>query len=216
MLEIHSTTQSPIDVGKARIMLGILHAVESGEPKAQRHLAAEVGVVLGLADAYAKRCVPKVVTTVSEVSARCYSYGLSPQSFVKNARRTADHLSYSFIFFRQAQTDCAPVFDAANSRGWPRIMLLGISDAAEIAALCALDAEITIVTVVDSSHSLTRFVGVPAVASLEGLADRADGVVLCAIREKNMRVAEAYEAFCASRALALKLLAGPAREARYA
>lgn len=195
-------------------MLGVLQAVEAGELKSQRHLAAEVGIALGLANAYTKRCVRKGVTKVTEVPARRYAYDLTPQGFAKKARRTADRLSYSFTFFRQAQTDCAPVFGAANSRGWPRGVLLGISEATEIAALCALDAEITIVAVVDPSNLLTRFAGVPVVNSLEGLADRADGVVLCAIREKNMRFAEAHEAFSASRVLALKLLAGPAREAR--
>lgn len=194
-------------------MLGVLQAVEAGELKSQRHIAAEVGIALGLANFYVKRCVRKGLMKVAEAPARRYAYYLTPEGFAEKSRLTAEYLSYSFTFFRQARTDCAAVFDAARSRKWTRVALLGISELAEIAALCALDAEITVVAVVDASQSRPRFVGIPVVTSLEGLADRADGLVLCAIREKDARMAEAYEAFGASRVLAPKLLAGPAGRA---
>lgn len=214
MSGVHSSTQPSGDPEDPRIMLGVLQAVESGELRSQRHLAAEVGIALGLANAYVKRCVRKGLMKVAEVPARRYAYFLTPQGFAEKSRLTAEYLSYSFAFFRQARTDCASVIDAAKARGWSRVVLLGISEVTEIAALCALDAEIDVVAVVDPSRSRARFVGAPVVSSLDELADRADGVVLCAIRETDARMAEAREAFGAARVLVPELLAAPARGAR--
>lgn len=208
------TTQPSADPEEARIMLGVLQAVESGELRSQRHLAAELGIALGLANAYVKRCVRKGLMKVSEVPARRYAYYLTPQGFAEKSRLTAEYLSYSFSFFRQARTDCAAVFATAKARGWSRVVLVGVSEVTEVAALCALDAEIAMVAVVDPDTALPRFVGVPVTPALDGLPERADGAVVCAIRETGARIAEARQAFGAGLVLVPDLLSRGARSAR--
>ncbi|WP_459630726.1 winged helix-turn-helix transcriptional regulator [Alsobacter sp. R-9] len=194
-------------------MLGVLEAVETGRLRSQRHLAAELGIALGLANAYVKRCVRKGLMKVSEIPARRYSYYLTPQGFAEKSRLAAEYLSYSFSFFRQARTDCAELFGTARARGWSRVVLVGRSEVAEVAALCAIDAEVTIVAVVDPAADTPRFLGVPVVDTVGGLSDRADGAVVCSIRETAARIADTEAEFGRNRVLVPNLLSPRRSEA---
>src|SRR3989304_1871915 len=128
----------------SRIMLGLLDAVEQDRAQSQRLLASELGIALGLVNAYLKRCVKKGLVKVRGAPARRYAYYLTPQGFAEKSRLTVEYLSYSFGFFRQAKTDCSELFRVAKARGGSRIVMVGMSDLAEIAALCAIEQAITI------------------------------------------------------------------------
>lgn len=194
-----------------RILLGILQAVDSGQVRSQRHLAAELGIALGLANAYLKRCVKKGLLKVSQVPARRYAYYLTPQGFAEKSRLTGEYLSSSFSFFRQARADCAAVFADAKSRGWRTVALLGASEVAEIAALCALEADIAVAAIVDTSrpqlaNTPVRFVGLPVVSELADLPDDLDGVIICGLRDADAEASQAVAAFGRERVLVPKFL----------
>lgn len=191
---------------EARIVLGIFEAVEAGRLHSQRHLSAELGIALGLANAYVKRLVRKGLMKVSEVPARRYAYYLTPTGFAEKSRLTAEYLSYSFGFFRQARIDCALVFDEARRRGWSRVVLVGQSEIAEVAALCALDSDINVAAIVEPGANRSRFVGVPVQARFDLLPSEVDGAIICAIRETQSVVAATVAAFGATRVLAPGLL----------
>lgn len=193
-------------------MLGVLQAVEAGEVRSQRHLAAELGIALGLANAYVKRCIRKGLLKVSEVPARRYAYYLTPQGFAEKSRLTAEYLSYSFGFFRQARADCASVFVLAKARGWRKVALIGVSEVAEVAALCALDAEVKVVAVIDAAATEPRFVGLPVAARLDG-AD-VDGAIICTIRETGAAIDWAVALLGEDRVLVPRLLSRKPLEAR--
>jgi ribosomal protein S25 len=63
------------------IVLGVLDAVERNQHITQRVVANELGIALGLANAYLKRCVRKGLVKISEVPRRRYAYYLTPQGF---------------------------------------------------------------------------------------------------------------------------------------
>src|SRR5712692_3825163 len=102
-----------VDREKTRIILGLLDSVERGGAQSQRRLASELGIALGLVNAYLKRCVRKGLVKVSQAPARRYAYYLTPQGFAEKSRLTVEYLSYSFGFFRQAKADCAALLQAA-------------------------------------------------------------------------------------------------------
>src|SRR5882762_8580374 len=141
-----------------RIVLGLLNSVEHDGDKSQRHIAAELGIALGLVNAYLKRCVKKGLVKVHDAPARRYAYYLTPQGFAEKSRLTVQYLSNSFSFFRLAKSDCARVFDDAKARWFTRLVLAGKSDLAEIAILCAVEAAVTIVAVVDPRSDDAQFV----------------------------------------------------------
>ena len=154
------------EADNARIVLGLLESVERDGAQSQRKLASELGIALGLVNAYLKRCVKKGLLKVGQAPARRYAYYLTPHGFAEKSRLTVEYLSSSFSFFRRAREDCSSILRDAQARGWKRIALVGVSDLAEIAILCALEQGMTIAAVVDANFASERFVGVPVVKTL--------------------------------------------------
>lgn len=188
------------------IMLGILESVERDGGQSQRHLAAELGVALGLVNAYLKRCVKKGLVKVSEAPARRYAYYLTPNGFSEKSRLTVQYLSHSFGFFRRAKSDCSLLLQAAEQRGIRRILLAGKSDLAEITAICALDHGIEIVAVVDPEAAETRFIGLPVHADYDAVSEAFDAVMITDMMNARDSADLAIERFGADRVLIPELL----------
>lgn len=191
---------------EARIMLGLLEQVERDGGQTQRRMASELGVALGLVNAYLKRCVKKGLMKVSEAPARRYAYYLTPQGFAEKARLSVDYFSRSFSLFRRARAEYAELFGLATSRGFSRIVLAGVSDLAEIAAICALEGGVAMVAAVDASCGKSKFVGLPVVASFDNLTMPFDAVVITAFPNAGDVWREARERVGAERVFVPPLL----------
>jgi DNA-binding MarR family transcriptional regulator len=189
-----------------RIVLGLLNSVEHDGERSQRNIAAELGIALGLVNAYLKRCVKKGLVKVRDAPARRYAYYLTPHGFAEKSRLTVQYLSDSFSFFRLAKADCAHVLDAAKASGFDCLVLAGRSDLAEIAILCAVEAAIKIVAVVDPRSDATHFVGVDVVKSFADVKDKFDAVVVTDVTRAKLSFDAAVEACGADRVLAPALL----------
>jgi hypothetical protein len=162
----------------ARIVLGLLESVERDGAQSQRKLASDLGIALGLVNAYLKRCVKKGLLKIGQAPARRYAYYLTPHGFTEKSRLTVEYLSSSFSFFRRAREDCANALKAAHTRGWNRIALAGVSDLAEIAMICALEQGVAIVAVIDSRSTSEKFVGAPVVCAIAAVPGGVDAVVV--------------------------------------
>ena len=178
MVAGHSTAEDS-DFANAEIALGVLDAVERNPSVTQRSVAQELGIALGLANAYLKRCVRKGLIKVSEVPARRYAYYLTPQGFAEKSRLTASYLSYSFSFFRRAREQCALIYDVGAQRGQNRFVLLGSGDLADIASLVAREKNVDIAGILSVNNAgalqreLTNIGAFDAIiiTSLEGTQD---------------------------------------------
>src|SRR6266852_4005706 len=186
---------------KTRIMLGLLESVERGGEQSQRRLASELGVALGLVNAYLKRCIKKGLVKVRQAPARRYAYYLTPNGFSEKSRLTIEYMSYSFTWFRRAKTDCMAALALARERGFGRIALMGASDLAEIAAICALDSGLAIVAVVDAKCEAARFAGSPVMRDLDAVAGAVDAVLVT-----DIEAAEAVRTFAIDRLGAERVL----------
>jgi DNA-binding MarR family transcriptional regulator len=180
----------PADNGEgARIVLGLLESVERDGEQSQRRLATELGIALGLVNAYVKRCVKKGLLKMRQVPAGRYAYYLTPSGFAEKSRLTLEFLSYSFSFFRQARADCAATFANIRECGFTRVVLFGCSDLTEVATICALESQITIIAVVDRNASGLQFLNLPLVKSFDEVRDKFDAVFIAALT--NARAAKA-------------------------
>jgi DNA-binding MarR family transcriptional regulator len=186
-------------------MLGVLDAVERDRVQSQRHLAAELGIALGLANAYLRRCVKKGLVKVRQAPARRYAYYLTPRGFAEKSRLTVEYLSYSFGFFRQAKTDCSDLFRLAKSRGISNVLLIGHSDLAEIAALCAMEQGIDIVGLVDSDAD-GAFIGSPVFKTIESVEAAFDAVLITDVKNARASSEAAIARFGMDRVLVPDLL----------
>jgi DNA-binding MarR family transcriptional regulator len=180
--------------------------VSRGGEQSQRRLASELGVALGLVNAYLKRCVSKGLVKVRDAPARRYAYYLTPNGFAEKSRLTVEYLSYSFSLFRQAKKDYTAVLVDARARGISRIAILGESDLAEIAVICALDLDITVAAVVDLQSKADRFVGVPVKKSFDSIDSSVDAVLLTGINAQREALAAAVKRYGAERVLVPNLL----------
>ena len=151
------------------LVLELLDAIGKQSNLSQRHLARQLGVALGLANSYLKRCIRKGYVKIRTAPANRYLYYLTPKGFAEKSRLTAKYLSYSFTFYRHASASCAEVFQQCALRGWKRVVLCGISDLAEIASLQATEAEIEIVAIYDPRADRKRFVGKKVWTDLDGI-----------------------------------------------
>ena len=194
------------DSQNARIVLGLLESVERDGAQSQRKLASDLGIALGLVNAYLKRCVKKGLLKIGQAPARRYAYYLTPHGFAEKSRLTVEYLSSSFSFFRRAREDCSSVLKAARARGWNRIALIGVSDLAEIATICALEQDITIVAVVDAKARMDRFVGAPVVPSIETVPGDFDALVVTDLQATRESVKAALNAIGVERVFVPALL----------
>ncbi len=162
----------------ARILLDLLNSVERDGGQSQRRLASELGIALGLVNAYLRRCVKKGLLKATAAPARRYIYYLTPQGFAEKSRLTVEYLSVSFSFFRRAKAECGVLFSTAAERGFHRVALAGISDLAEIAMICALDTGVKVTAVVDARSTLSQFIGVQVVPSFDAIVGSCDAVLI--------------------------------------
>ncbi len=141
--------------------LEILEAIEARSDVTQRHLADRLGVALGLANSYLRRCVRKGLIKITQAPANRYLYYLTPKGFAEKSRLTGEYLSFSFAFYRRASESLAAALHACEERGLARIVFVGVSELAEIGSVRADECSVTVLGTYDPASKLKRFVSLP-------------------------------------------------------
>lgn len=198
-------TQSK-DTEQTRIILGLLESLSHDGTRSQRHLADELDIALGLVNAYLRRCITKGLVKVGQAPARRYAYYLTPRGFSEKSRLTVEYLTSSFGFFRQAKADCTLMLETARARKLTRLVLAGRSDVAEITAICALEAGVNIVAVVDADCKSPQFLGFPVVASFDGVTGGIDAIIVADMASTQSTIEAAANWIGADRVLVPNLL----------
>ena len=154
------------EAGNPGIVLSVLTSVERDSTITQRKLAGELGIALGLANAYLRRCVRKGLVKMRQVPLNRYAYYLTPQGFAEKSRLTAEYLAVSLDFFRRARSIALALLRDCEGRGWRIVALYGAGDLAEIAVLSSQRDPIEVLCVIDPEHAGRRCAGLPVVPDL--------------------------------------------------
>jgi DNA-binding MarR family transcriptional regulator len=181
------------EASEQAILLGLLDAVERGDVT-QRRLSRELGIAVGLVNAYIKRCIKKGLIKVKQVPPRRYAYYLTPKGFLEKSQLVASYFVRSFDFFRRARSSCETVLADAASAGHRRLALIGASELGEIALIVATEVDVKIVAVIDKERAGTRLLNTPVAASVAEVTPRVDAVVITTLTEPQA----AYDAAVAS------------------
>jgi DNA-binding MarR family transcriptional regulator len=205
-------SESGQEGGNSEIVLGLLTSIERDSTITQRRLAGELGIALGLANSYLRRCVRKGLVKMSHVPLNRYAYYLTPQGFAEKSQLTAEYLAISFNFFRQARGDCAALLLQCAERGWRRIALYGVGDLAEIMVLSASESSIEMVCIVAEDLPRRRCAGLPVVRDLAAARLAAgsaglDGVILTDTEAPQARFEQLHAQAAAHRFAADRILA---------
>ena len=192
----------------AETTLELLGAVAEEEALSQRSLAERLGVALGLTNAVVKRCVKKGLLKIRQAPARRYIYYLTPQGFAEKSRLTAEYLTFSLQFYRQARQEYGDVLAYCATRGWRRVVLVGATELAEIASLAATGTEVKIIGILDPGRNQSSFGDIPVLQSLEDLGPdkRAQAVILTDTQDPQAAYTKLVGVLPEDRVLTPKLL----------
>jgi len=141
--------------------LEILQVIENKSDVTQRHLADRLDVALGLANSYLKRCVRKGLIKVQQAPANRYLYYLTPKGFSEKSRLTAEYLSASFNFYRQAGDSLTLLFNFCEEKTYQRILFCGVSELAEIASVRSLEHALTIIGTWEPENNQRKYLHHP-------------------------------------------------------
>jgi hypothetical protein len=158
------------------IVLRLLELVEADNSVSQERFAKRIGIAKGLANAYFNRCLKKGWIKLRQVPKQRFFYYLSPQGFAEKARLTAQFLSYSFQFYRDARADLVALLSEAAGQGHKRLAVLGAGELAEITAIISDECPVEIVGFVAPGDGRRRLAGRPVVACWSDI-EAADGAV---------------------------------------
>lgn len=164
------------------LTLEILQAIEARENVTQRRLAVELGVALGLANSYLRRCVRKGLVKIRQAPANRYAYYLTPKGFAEKSRLTAEYLRSSFDYYHRAGDSINACLRAIADEGGHKVLLAGMSELSEIASIRLHDLPLAIVGTMDPGATTDRFLGFPVWRSTLGAAPF-DAVLFTALAE---------------------------------
>lgn len=188
------------------LTLGILEAIENDDGVTQRHLADKLGVALGLANSYLKRCVRKGLVKIHQAPANRYLYYLTPQGFTEKSRLTAEYLISSFEFYRKAGNSYRDVFNTAQNMGWEKVLFCGISEITEIASLRIDEFNLEHIASYEFEFESKEFLGKPVWMSLENNIEDIDACVITSLNAPNQMFEQTILQIDESRVLVPKFL----------
>jgi DNA-binding MarR family transcriptional regulator len=188
---------------ETEITLGVLDAVEQNAQVTQRSVASELGIALGLANAYLKRCMRKGLIKVKQIPPNRYLYYLTPKGFAEKSRLTAEYLGSSFTFFRRARAQLEEAMAACRTKGWQRVALYGKGELTEIGALCNAEFHLDLVVVAPGAHA--RIAGLAAFPDFAA-AGAIDAVIVTDLAQPRIAFDEVKALMPAERILTPRLL----------
>lgn len=167
------------DDDEMEITLPILQTIEQQSDITQRSLAKRLGFALGLTNSYLKHLIRKGLVKIEQIPTNRYLYYLTPNGFAEKSRLTAEYLSRSFSFYREASQSCRRLFKQCELSGKRSIILCGVSDLAEIALLHAGQMNIQITGIYNPNYKKNIFMQHEVWQSLEKITDGSVCIITC-------------------------------------
>ena len=166
--------------GEQEIVLRLLEHVADDEALSQARFAKQIGIAKGLANAYFNRCLQKGWIKLRQVPKQRFLYYLTPKGFSEKASLTAQFLSYSYQFYRDARADLGATMEKAAAKGHKRLAILGEGELAEIAAIVSEETPIEIVGFIAAQSGRARIAGRPVVKNWKTIG-KADAAILATV-----------------------------------
>jgi predicted transcriptional regulator len=178
------TVMNNNEIKKNDMTLNLLSAVDADSKITQRSLAAELGIALGLTNAYFKKCVDKGLVKIKQIPKNRYSYYLTKKGFTEKTRLSAEYLKYSFNFFRETKFQCEKIIKLCIDKNYFSIVLSDKSEFSEILILTAIDTEVNIIGVLGKEND--NYCGKKVINKIE-VGSSVDAIIMTKLDEPNIR-----------------------------
>ena len=116
--------------------LDLFEAVESRPDINPRQIAEELGISLGLANAFLKTILNKGWIRARKVKARRWFYFITPQGSLEKSRLTLNYLQRTLKSFRDLRNKADQLLADLKTHGVQGIHLIGEEDFIDIIGLC--------------------------------------------------------------------------------
>ena len=176
-----------------QLTLELLQAIDRQDDISQRHLAEQMGVALGLANSYLKRCVKKGWIKITTAPANRYLYYLTPNGFAEKARLTGEFLSTSLALFRQSGNEYTKLIQNCESKRETKLVFAGVSDLTEIAMMRITQSNAELVGIYDPHYAKNEYFGVEVFREITKMP-RFDALILTSM-EQTIDLLEQIEQF---------------------
>lgn len=187
------------------VTLELLQDIEQNRFESQRQFAARLGIAVGLANSYIRRCMTKGWIKMSKTPARRYAYFITPKGFSEKSRLTAKYLSDSFRLYRRAREEYLRALQDCKARGWQKLGLYGEGDLAEVAALSARESGHSGLIVVEPDSRRSEFLGLKVVHQLS-VVTALDAVLVTTIASPQKAYDKLRELMPSERIITIPLL----------
>ena len=174
------------------IVLRLLEHVETEQSVSQERFAKRLGIAKGLANAYFNRCLQKGWIKLRQVPKQRFLYYLTPKGFAEKARLSAQFLTHSYQFYREARADLVALMAEADEEGHRCGAVLGADELAEIAAIVSEESPISVAGFIAHRSGRKSILGRPVVSKWSELKG-ADCAFLATL-EDTRKVLENFSA----------------------
>ena len=130
--------------------LEVLDAVAQDRQITQRHLAARLGIALGLANLYIKRLARKGFIKCVNVQSNRLLYLITPHGITEKTRLTYEYMEYSLDLYHQVRGHLRIALRPLASEG-KRVAICGVGEAAELAYISLREAGLDPVAIFDGA-----------------------------------------------------------------
>ena len=148
--------------------LEILNKIEENGRVTQPEIARQLGISLGLTNAFIKRIAKKGYIKLTTIPRDRVKYLLTPKGIVEKPRLSFKYFQYSLNFYRNAKAILSRAYRLLHSQGVRNIVFYGTGEVAEIAYILLQQNHMRLVAVVDEKGRERKFLRYK-VGSLEEL-----------------------------------------------
>lgn len=167
------------------ISLKLLDEFAKAPTTTQRALADNLGIALGLVNAYVKRLYKKGYIKIKNLPRNRIKYIITPKGFAEKAKLTYNYLHYSLNYFRDIRRKIEQAYAVMMSSGVQNVLLWGDGEISELCYISARGLPIKIVGVVGEKRVENGFFG-HHVYSPEETQNTEYGAILVASLDEKM------------------------------
>ena len=141
------------------ISLKLLDELTRGSAISQRALADNLGIALGLVNAYIKRLGKKGYIKITNLPRNRIKYIVTPKGFAEKAKLTYDYLHHSLTYFKEIRKKVEHAYTVMMASGVRNVLLWGDGEIAELCYISARGLPINIVGVIGEKDIENGFFG---------------------------------------------------------
>ncbi|TAN45236.1 MAG: winged helix-turn-helix transcriptional regulator [Nitrospirae bacterium] len=165
------------------ISLKLLDNIAKEPQTTQRTLADDLGIALGLVNAYLKRLCKKGYIKITTLPRNRIKYIITPKGFAEKTKLTYTYMHYSLEYFKEARQKMEDAYKTMIENGCKTVLIWGDGELAELCYISTRGLPLSVVGIVGGQRIENGFFGhdIYSVEDVKGLSF--DAVIVASIED---------------------------------